>query len=166
LVELYDNRYSQMFSPLPTIQLHEVKTLAANNTNTIKKSKLESYKELYRTVKGRSSTNGNVVSAQDISPADYDLRLDEDELSIEDIQFDENESSLNENKIKEICSVCLEVIEIGEWYKKIPKCQHCFHSVCIDNWLSTRPSCPVCRLEVSMYDALERSYSLVHSNRD
>jgi len=162
LVELYNNRYSQ-FSPPNTIQLQELRTLSAKSTNAIKKSRLESYKELYRTAKEQSSTYDDVLSANDIYLADYDLRLDEDELSFDNNPLDENESSLNQNKIKEICSICLEVIEIGEWYKKIPDCQHCFHSVCIDNWLSTRPSCPVCRREVSMYESLERSLSLGHS---
>merc|ERR1719233_1047339 len=46
------------------------------------------------------------------------------------------------------CAVCIENIEIGEWFKKLPQCQHCFHATCIDQWLSTRATCPICRDEI------------------
>lgn len=46
------------------------------------------------------------------------------------------------------CAICQENIQIGEWYKKLPKCEHCFHASCIDQWLLTRATCPVCRDEI------------------
>jgi len=44
-----------------------------------------------------------------------------------------------------LCAICIENIEINEWYKELPKCEHFFHADCIDRWLRMRATCPVCR---------------------
>jgi len=60
-----------------------------------------------------------------------------------------------DDPLERSCAICLSDIEIGEWYKKLPKCEHCFHASCIDKWLSTRATCPVCREEIVIEDGFQ-----------
>ena len=43
------------------------------------------------------------------------------------------------------CAVCLNEFRDDETLRLIPKCNHVFHSRCIDVWLSSHSTCPVCR---------------------
>ncbi|XPS77305.1 hypothetical protein M3J09_009333 [Ascochyta lentis] len=44
------------------------------------------------------------------------------------------------------CLVCLCDFEANEEARKLVKCEHLFHKICIDQWLTTgRNSCPLCR---------------------
>ncbi|KAH6611970.1 hypothetical protein C7974DRAFT_324083 [Boeremia exigua] len=44
------------------------------------------------------------------------------------------------------CLVCLCDFEADEEARKLVKCEHMFHKICIDQWLTTgRNSCPLCR---------------------
>ncbi|KAF2626447.1 hypothetical protein BU25DRAFT_411842 [Macroventuria anomochaeta] len=44
------------------------------------------------------------------------------------------------------CLVCLCDFEAEEEARKLVKCEHLFHKICIDQWLTTgRNSCPLCR---------------------
>ncbi|KAH3915592.1 hypothetical protein HBI56_148050 [Parastagonospora nodorum] len=44
------------------------------------------------------------------------------------------------------CLVCLCDFEADEEARKLVKCEHLFHKICIDQWLTTgRNSCPLCR---------------------
>ncbi|XP_004513494.1 RING-H2 finger protein ATL1-like [Cicer arietinum] len=49
------------------------------------------------------------------------------------------------------CSVCLSVYEEGEDVRKLPKCKHCFHALCIDMWLYSHFDCPICRTPVGSF---------------
>ena len=48
------------------------------------------------------------------------------------------------------CSLCMEVIVVGEMVRALPRCGHTFHSMCIDRWLlggqqaHQRRRCPLC----------------------
>lgn len=42
------------------------------------------------------------------------------------------------------CSICLEDYKAGERVRTVP-CLHSFHSNCIDQWLSERALCPICK---------------------
>jgi hypothetical protein len=44
------------------------------------------------------------------------------------------------------CVVCLSNYLHGEEVRKL-RCQHEFHSSCIDEWLVRNPSCPICRCD-------------------
>ncbi|KAM0952589.1 putative transcription factor C2H2 family [Dioscorea sansibarensis] len=43
------------------------------------------------------------------------------------------------------CAVCLSEFEDDESLRLLPKCDHVFHSDCIDAWLAAHATCPVCR---------------------
>ncbi|CAN6581991.1 unnamed protein product [Malus baccata var. baccata] len=43
------------------------------------------------------------------------------------------------------CAVCLNEFEDDEMLRLIPKCDHVFHTDCIDVWLMSHTTCPVCR---------------------
>ena len=46
------------------------------------------------------------------------------------------------------CAVCLSVFEEGEEVRKLPRCKHSFHALCIDMWLYSHSDCPLCRAPV------------------
>jgi len=77
--------------------------------------------------------------------ATNDLESIEEKIDVFDVvefkQDVDNTSKCN-------CAICLEEIKIGDWYKKLPSCEHCFHASCIDQWLYNGETCPVCREEV------------------
>ncbi|OEL17344.1 hypothetical protein BAE44_0021637 [Dichanthelium oligosanthes] len=43
------------------------------------------------------------------------------------------------------CAVCLADYADGDELRRLPDCRHAFHRGCVDQWLSRRPTCPVCR---------------------
>lgn len=53
----------------------------------------------------------------------------------------------NDNN-EEPCAVCLEIPTVGETMRHLP-CLHKFHRMCIDTWLKKKPSCPVCKFNIS-----------------
>ncbi|XP_020228931.1 RING-H2 finger protein ATL2 [Cajanus cajan] len=46
------------------------------------------------------------------------------------------------------CSVCLSELEEGERGRVLPKCNHTFHTDCIDMWFQSHATCPLCRAPV------------------
>ncbi|KAK9011377.1 hypothetical protein V6N11_044229 [Hibiscus sabdariffa] len=43
------------------------------------------------------------------------------------------------------CVICLSEFAVGERLRILPKCNHGFHTRCIDTWLGSHSSCPTCR---------------------
>jgi len=117
------------------------RTLSEIEIHAIRTSRLTNYDELSRFSKEvpRSS-----------QPMPIKLRtFSNTELIQENNDFIEvsDESELGEPS-QGTCAVCLEDMKIGEWYKRLPQCEHCFHATCINQWLATRATCPVCRGEI------------------
>ncbi|XWS07618.1 hypothetical protein CRYUN_Cryun41cG0004700 [Craigia yunnanensis] len=54
------------------------------------------------------------------------------------------------------CCICLGVFEDGEKVKVLPKCQHSYHSECVDRWLSAESSCPLCRASLRVESELHQ----------
>ncbi|KAL1804247.1 hypothetical protein ACET3Z_032894 [Daucus carota] len=52
------------------------------------------------------------------------------------------------------CSVCLEGLEVGKEFSKLP-CSHVFHASCVDSWLERNNTCPNCRNELGYRDDTE-----------
>ncbi|KAK7328887.1 hypothetical protein VNO77_23018 [Canavalia gladiata] len=52
---------------------------------------------------------------------------------------------------EEECPVCLSVYEEGEEVRKLPRCKHSFHVLCIDMWLYSHFDCPICRTPVEPF---------------
>lgn len=50
-----------------------------------------------------------------------------------------------------MCTICQEVIALGNSTRKIRHCGHIFHKLCIDTWFSTNPRCPICRHDIREY---------------
>ncbi|KAL6958288.1 RING-type E3 ubiquitin transferase [Sarracenia purpurea var. burkii] len=46
------------------------------------------------------------------------------------------------------CAVCLSEFEENEKGRLLPKCNHCFHTECIDMWFHSHSTCPLCRSPV------------------
>ncbi|WVZ09606.1 hypothetical protein V8G54_014136 [Vigna mungo] len=49
---------------------------------------------------------------------------------------------------KSECAVCLSEFENGETGRVLPKCNHSFHTECIDMWFQSHTTCPLCRAPV------------------
>ena len=47
-----------------------------------------------------------------------------------------------------VCSVCQDIIGIGEGCRRIRVCQHVYHRTCIDEWFSRSVFCPSCRHDI------------------
>ena len=45
---------------------------------------------------------------------------------------------------QDTCSICLDGYEC-ENRVRVLRCNHVFHTGCIDNWLRRRPTCPMCQ---------------------
>jgi hypothetical protein len=47
------------------------------------------------------------------------------------------------------CSICQVNLEEGERVRAISKCQHLFHSPCLEPWLDSHNTCPLCRITIT-----------------
>ena len=45
-----------------------------------------------------------------------------------------------------MCAVCQQVMIPEQPISKIRRCPHFFHTECIENWISIKDQCPVCRI--------------------
>ena len=54
----------------------------------------------------------------------------------------------NETLFEEGCLICLERYKKNEKIITL-KCDHIFHVQCIEEWLTSKKSCPLCRLTLS-----------------
>jgi len=45
------------------------------------------------------------------------------------------------------CSICMDNVKIGQYFRELKGCNHQFHKKCIDKWFfsSKSYSCPLCR---------------------
>ena len=46
------------------------------------------------------------------------------------------------------CTICQEDLREGDRIRAVLRCQHMFHSACVDPWLETHGDCPLCRTAV------------------
>ena len=58
----------------------------------------------------------------------------------------EAEKKVEEKEEEEVCPICLEKFEFGDYVRRLP-CLDLFHMDCIDKWLSESTKCPVCRID-------------------
>ena len=58
------------------------------------------------------------------------------------------ESDEEEVRRDDQCAVCLCEFKEGEELRLVPKCEHRFHSGCIDMWFHSHTTCPLCRTPV------------------
>lgn len=131
----------------------EGRALTEIELSGMKKSKLSRFDELNRSARRPPSVLQQMPIQLSTVPSDEPTSENSEEV-IEDPELKQDVVDSSQG----ICAVCLEDIQIGEWYKKLPQCEHCFHDKCIDQWLSTRATCPVCREEIFIdQSALERS---------
>jgi len=86
------------------------------------------------------ATEEDVASA----PGLYRIRGTDSALVAEAVEGDETVDLVAGAR----CLVCLCDFEADEEARKLVKCEHMFHKICIDQWLTTgRNSCPLCRGE-------------------
>jgi len=121
------------------------RNLTKTETNTIKRTQLCRYDELKRVVIKSPIRPSQQITIELCTLPNNKIESEEESIgAAQDLEFKEDEDEHS----KYNCAVCQEEIEIGAWYKKLPKCEHCFHAHCIDQWLQTRAACPMCRDEI------------------
>jgi len=49
----------------------------------------------------------------------------------------------------EVCSICVDSFETGDYVRSLSACGHTFHQSCIDLWLLRQADCPLCKRTVS-----------------
>lgn len=59
-------------------------------------------------------------------------------------QFDPSQSNDQDDVSSSKCLICMHDYEASDPLRKLP-CGHCYHVDCVDNWLSTKDFCPLCR---------------------
>lgn len=91
-----------------------------------------------------SNLFGNILNQQN----------ETNELSFNDI-ITNTEIDLNVSNTNEMCSICRLNIEENNIVRKIKKCNHVFHQVCLDNWLKNHTTCPNCRQDVRITETPE-----------
>lgn len=64
------------------------------------------------------------------------------------VKYCRNHGSREKN---EQCAVCLYDFEEGEMVRQL-NCKHKFHKGCVDEWLTSKSSCPLCRYVISVSD--------------
>ncbi|KAF2035146.1 hypothetical protein EK21DRAFT_55043 [Setomelanomma holmii] len=85
-----------------------------------------------------------VASEEDVASAPGLFRIRDigGTLMAETVDSEENISLATDAR----CLVCLCDFEADEEARKLVKCEHLFHKICIEQWLTTgRNSCPLCR---------------------
>ena len=65
------------------------------------------------------------------------------------------------NKDMLFCVVCLYEVMDGERFRKLPKCNHCYHVDCIDEWLQSNSTCPLCRNQVCLANYHRHKHGLL-----
>ena len=92
---------------------------------------------------GRNETVTRTFVNNYVGPTIIEDKIKINLLSFETIQnFKDRELDYN-------CVICLSKFTKTDKCR-ILSCGHLFHSGCLDNWLSNNPTCPVCRLNVSI----------------
>jgi len=128
------------------------RSLSQRELDLFQKSKLRSYDELRRSNKEPSRLSQQMLLEMTNLPRIKPMPGSED-TTRHYSDFQQGEI----NPYQQTCVVCLSDIVIGEWYKRLPNCEHCFHATCIDQWLLNRATCPICREEIFLDErTLER----------
>ena len=73
---------------------------------------------------------------------------------------DSDETSSNDDQTTlHPCHICLDHFQIGEdiSWSNVSKCEHCFHTRCINEWLLKHQACPLCRADMLDLTCLQRS---------
>jgi len=154
LEQVDDNRRVNLFLLADQFGRQAGRTLTQRELDLFKKSKLRSYDELSRSNKEPSRLSQQTLLEMTTLPKIEPIPGNEDATGVID-NYDLKQDEIEPNQAT--CAVCLEDIELGEWYKRLPNCEHCFHATCIDQWLLKRATCPICREEIFLDErTLER----------
>ncbi|EOA29519.1 hypothetical protein CARUB_v10014600mg [Capsella rubella] len=79
----------------------------------------------------------------------YDFNQERKGLSKSSIQNIPMFYNHSDHQTKSSCPICLQDWEEGEVGRKLERCGHTFHMICIDEWLLKQETCPICRDHLS-----------------
>ncbi|EOA39233.1 hypothetical protein CARUB_v10012211mg [Capsella rubella] len=75
-------------------------------------------------------------------------------LLYKDIKDKEGGEEEEKGGSKRFCPICLEEYEDDHEMRRLKKCGHVFHLLCIDSWLKRERTCPSCRRSVDLISLL------------
>ena len=80
------------------------------------------------------------------------------ERAREDVGVGDEASSNDDQTTLSPCHICLDHFRVGEEisWSNVSKCEHCFHSQCINEWLLKHQACPLCRANMLDLTSLQR----------
>jgi hypothetical protein len=92
---------------------------------------------------------------RDFTENDYELLSTLDDVTEKHGASVDQIKSLEEEKFGDLndtaapppayrCAICLDTFTIKDTVKCLP-CSHLYHGNCIDEWLSRKPNCPICK---------------------
>ena len=99
--------------------------------------------------KYKKITNGQLQKINTNSNTNSDT--DSNTNSNTDSNTDSNTNSDTNNQsciLSESCAICHDKFKTGEYFRKLPICNHIYHKKCIDKWFMTdskNMGCPICR---------------------
>ena len=79
----------------------------------------------------------------DVKAERWAMKAKEEIEKLPKFQFDPSQSKQDDVSSTQ-CLVCQCDYEASDELRKLP-CGHCYHVGCVDNWLSTKDFCPLCR---------------------
>lgn len=127
------------------VQLAQTQRLVAENEEMLLAMQLSSLEA--------SSSDGNPV---DIDHMSYErlLALEEEMGSVSTGLSPQSLASLQYREVGDLgevqkCSVCMEDLAKEQVAVRLPLCGHVYHQPCVEQWLTVKNCCPVCRLAVS-----------------
>ncbi|KAK7290373.1 hypothetical protein RIF29_04752 [Crotalaria pallida] len=88
----------------------------------------------------------------DLSNADHRRGLDASIIAMLPVFAYDPKSSKERD-----CAVCLSEFQEGESGRLLPRCNHAFHTDCIDMWFHSHATCPLCRAPVEMEIKADKS---------
>lgn len=110
---------------------------------------------------GTGKEDPSRISLASVSTMTADEEEDEEEgieRAREDVGVGDEASSNDDQTTLSPCHICLDHFRIGEEisWSNVSKCEHCFHSKCINEWLLKHQACPLCRANMLDLTSLQR----------
>ena len=103
----------------------------------------------------------SLASVSTVTADEEEIEQEEEEgieRAREDVGVGDEASSNDDQTTLSPCHICLDHFRVGEEisWSNVSKCEHCFHSQCINEWLLKHQACLLCRANMLDLTSLQR----------